>query len=243
MNYQLNNIKFQLNDVNLQLDKLIQNMGFQNIGMQIYNMGIQTLKIGMQIINLGNQIPSISMIDSLNLKQQIQTIGIQIQNMLIQKEDMNNMGMQINNMNYMGMQINNMNNMGMQINNMNNMGMQIYNLNNMGMPTNNLNNNYDFMKESSESKQNNSSNSKMIYSVVFNSVSGNRWVLILDEDITVEGMLKKFFNKICETESIDYEKDFFLFNGKKIEFGDKTKIKELFEYNNRPSISYIDVHN
>ena len=209
MDFQLNNIKFQLNNINSQFENLfmqIQNNGFQNIGMQIYNMGIQALNIGMQIINLGIQIPSIGMIDSFNIKNQIQNIGMKIQNL--------------------GNQMNNMNNIGIQ---MNNMAMPIINMN--------MNNNYDFMKGFNNEINNNNLNHKVEkYHPVFKFLSGKSLSLNLDENITVDEMIKILLNRIGKTDNKDIK---IVYNCSKLELGDKTAIKKLF-LNDSPIIMVFD---
>ena len=57
-------------------------------------------------------------------------------------------------------------------------------------------------------------------------------------------MLKIYLKKVNHPELINTkDKICFLFNAKKLEFGDKTKIEDYFKYNKNPVIIVNDLEN
>ena len=124
--------------------------------------------------------------------------------------------------------MNNMNNIGIQ---MNNMAMPIINMNM------NMNNNYDFMKGFNNEINNNNLNHKVEkYHPVFKFLSGKSLSLNLDENITVDEMIKILLNRIGKTDNKDIK---IIFNGLTLKLGDKTAIKKLF-LNGSPIIMVFD---
>ena len=125
--------------------------------------------------------------------------------------------------------MNNMNNIGIQ---MNNMAMPIINMNM------NMNNNYDFMKGFNNEINNNNLNHKVkTFSLVFKFLSRNKLPLNLDENITVDEMIKILLNRIGKTDNKDIK---VLYNGITLKLGDKTTIKKLFFINVSPIIMVFD---
>ena len=124
--------------------------------------------------------------------------------------------------------MNNMNNIGIQ---MNNMAMPIINMNM------NMNNNYDFMKAFNNEINNNNLNHKVRkFSPVFKFLSRNKLPLNLDENITVDEIIKILLNRIGKTDNKDIK---IIFNGLTLKLGDKTAIKKLF-LNDSPPIMVLD---
>ena len=218
---QIKKIKIQLNNTCVMCDNLLLQMegtGMEIIGMQISNLGFQILNIGIQMIKTLNQMP----INLLNVKDQIQKIRMELINL---EENYNN------NMN------NNMNNMGMNMNNniyniMNYMGM---NMNNMGM-----NNIMDNMEMNNNFEPN---NLKRKFNAFFIDMNDNTNNLILDEDITVDEMLKTYLNRINRPDYINNEKITFkyTFNNEILKFGDQTKIKDIQSFSNLLKIE-VDIN-
>ena len=208
---QLNNIREQYKNMENQFDFLIaqsQNMGgLAIIQSPIFNMAIQILNMGIQMVNIGTQIPSIGM-DIINYKNQIQNIGFQIQNLGNQMNNPNNMMMPMNN---------NILNMGMIVNK---------NI----LKFNNFDNNNDWVKgfeKGMESKVN--INNKPKQNVIFQSNLGGTKGMHFDYGTTIGDALKKYLIDINKPEFIRNKKIYFLYNGRKINLDDETKIEKFFE--------------
>ena len=74
--------------------------------------------------------------------------------------------------------------------------------------------------------------------VTFNIQSGFRITIIFEEECTVEGLIKIFFEKMnYNFKNID-ERIIFMHNNKKLKYNDKTKLKSIFITNNE----YITVY-
>ena len=169
----------------------------------------------------------------MNLQNQLMNIGMQMNN---------NMGMQMNNMD-MGVQMNNMD-MGMQMNNMD-MGMQMNN--NMGMQMNNnmgmqMNNNMGMQMMINLMKKFNNQKEKI--NITFKTTQGNEKNIAVDYGTSIDDMFKKYLKEVNHPELINNKtKIVFLYNAKKLKFGDKTKIEDYFKFVDNPVIIVNDVNN
>ena len=97
-----------------------------------------------------------------------------------------------------------------------------------------MNNSYDFKEGSTESLENKNFNNKKKMNIHFISTSSDHRVMNLDEDTTVDELLKSFLKRIGKN---DYKKDFSPHNGVKLKFGDETKIKQFFSFRREATIS------
>ena len=120
----------------------------------------------------------------------------------------NNIGMQMNN--NIGMQMNNNN---MQMNNIMGFGMPIDN--SFGIPmNNNVNENNDHEK---------------IINVTFKTLAGINKIFVFDYGTTISDMLRKYLEEIKRPDLINKNEISFLFNAHKLNFGDHTKIEDIFK--------------
>ena len=111
VNSQVENIGMQMKQMEVQFENLIfqiNNYGINNFGMHIKNMGMQMLNVGAQMVNIGIQLPANDIFTGSNLKQQLQEVITNIQNMILQIDNKMEMEM-MNNMMMNQMQMINMN--------------------------------------------------------------------------------------------------------------------------------------
>ena len=220
INIQLNNIKEQIKNMENQFEFIItqsQIMGnLANVQNSLFNMAIQIFNIGIQMVNIGTQIPNIGM-DMFNYKIQIQNIGSQIQNL----------GNQMN--------MNNINNPMMMM-----MMPMNFNMNNMKIGGNEE----DWMKGYKLAMEEEPKNKKDIIEkkiIIFKTTYGTKIQLCVDYGTTVGDVLIKYLLKINRPELINSSAISFLYNARKIQFGDKTKIEDFFGCNEYPNIVVNDL--
>ena len=111
VNSQVENIGMQMKQMEVQFENLIfqiNNYGINNFGMNIKNIGMQMLNAGAQMVNIGIQLPANDILTGSNLKQQLQEVITNIQNMILQIDNKMQMEM-MNNMMMNQMQMINMN--------------------------------------------------------------------------------------------------------------------------------------
>ena len=118
VNSQVEYIGMQMKQMKIQFENLIfqiNNFGINNCGINIQNMGIQMLNAGAKMVNIGIQLPTNGGLIGSNIKQQIQEVLTNIQNIVLQIDNKIQMEM-MNNMMMNQMQMINMN----IVNNINN---------------------------------------------------------------------------------------------------------------------------
>jgi len=200
---QIQNMKIQIKNAEMQLDNIeiqMKNIGSLNIGIQINNMGIQLLNMGIQMINIGMNMP-IDQNDIFKFNQNIQNIINQLQNIGMPNQQMG-ITMEMN----------------MPPIGMNN---PMFNNNIMGgfddgimEPPMAMDRFNDGIMEPENRKLN----------VVFETFTGIKNNIIVEYGTTVDNLLKKYLN-ILDMPPNEVE---FLYNGIRIELGDKTKIEHYF---------------
>ena len=78
--------------------------------------------------------------------------------------------------------------------------------------------------------------------IIFNTTHGRITQLIVDLDLTIDELLKKYLKHFGREELIgDKHRICFLFNARKIKFGDKTTVKEFFHAVQNPKITVNDI--
>ena len=172
----------------------------KNIGQQLQNFGNQIQNLGMQISNI-NQ----------NFGIQMQNIGLQISSMAMR---IFNIGINISNMNKIKQSNefqNQMLQMQMMMNMMNNNMMN--NINELIGRNNNNNNHNEILDESNEQK---------IF-IKFETSMGEVTSITVSIDKTIKELINLYISRTGE----DINKIYFIFNGKKIDPNDKTKIKDF----------------
>ena len=234
--FQIENIKLQVKTIESQIDNIemqIKTIGAIGIGTQIKNIGIQLLNLGIQAFNIGNQMPNIMEInESDKFEREIKSILEKLKDVSNPMNQINMMGMGGNDMgnNMMGMGGNDMGNnmMGIGGNDMGNnmMGMGINDMLN-NMMRMDINNNFD-------------GNQKRKINFIFQKTNGNKRNISFRYGKTVDQLLRKYLFEEGKAELIDKNnKISFLWNGKKIDFGIKTKIEDYFLENNEINIIVI----
>ena len=206
LNMQINNIKLQLKSIQSQFENVENQMKFMGmtfIGSQIQNLGIQMTNCGIQMLNIGIKLPDMNN-NCLNINNQIQNIKMQIQNIEMNCLNMNNenknIPVQMPNFGMMGMMMPNMEMFNNEFNNPQN--------NNVKQELNDFN----------LRKKN----------IVFTLPAGNKVNITFNEGTTIDEVLKTFLKRIGKPELINTKDElFFLYNGLKLNFGDKTKVEDL----------------
>ena len=227
--FQIQNIKFQIKNIDTQLDNLLLqngNLVFPNFGIQINNIGIQLLNMGIQMFNVRISMADYNTLEIQNLNNNIQNIIMELKKFLIPQNPNEMMQMQQNPNEMMQM-----NAFGMG------MGMGIG-----GMPM-------LFSNEDDEEWLNGFQLGveevykpiKKNYSIVFRTSKGARINISLNEDTTIDEMLRLFFKRIDKLFLLDNIKNvnkkfYFLFNGERLKFGDYRKIGSLFKCFSSPPI-------
>ena len=111
----------------------------------------------------------------------------------------------------------------------NKMGIQMNN--NMGMP--NFNNFGIQMNNNGKINENNNNKKKL---VIFSTNLGERKDINFDYGIIIDGILRKYLEEMKKPELINSTKVSFVFNVRKLNFGDKMKIEDLFKNMPEPKI-------
>ena len=76
-----------------------------------------------------------------------------------------------------------------------------------------------------------------IYSIRFVENNGNTTIVILENENTINEMLESYLQKKGKVEIIGKNnKIYFMYCGKRLYFGDNTKMKEIFRYGPNPRI-------
>ena len=187
---------------------------------QLKNYGMQLQNMGMEIHNFGLQLKNNMMLNTgnqiliQNIGDQIQNIGDQISNIAIQ---IFNMGIQISNI----------------IMNQNNINM---------MNQNNLMNNNMMMNRINEEIIDDNNEDSFIYSVVFVASSGHKNTIQMNSKRTVEDLLNLYLDKMgLNSLDIQKKKIFFLYNGRKMDLKDKTKLEKVLINGNSPAVYAINL--
>ena len=215
INSKMQNIKFQLNNIDMQFDNInMQIIQNQNMGIML-NIGDQIQNIGMQMLNLGIQMFDISNIMPNN--------GMNIINI---KNTMENINIQIQNIiDQLNMKIRNIE--------MPTFNFGINNNNNMMFPIGNINMNNNMMMKNETKKKN----------VIFSSITGLKFNLVVDYGTTINEVLELYLKKIGKPELIgNNDKILFFFQTERVNFNDNTKIEDYRDnFINKPT-PIITVH-
>ena len=192
---------------------------FVDNGNQLKNYGIQLKNMGMEIQNYGIQMKN-NIMQNIGNQIQIQNIGNQIQNMGVQ---ISNIAMQIFNM-------------GIQVSNI------IMNQNNVNMMNQiDLMNNY-MMNGTNEEIMNDNNEKSIVFNAVFKTQFGRKNNITINSNRTVEDLLNLYLNEMgLKLDDIQNQKIFFIYNLKKLDLKDKTKLRDIF--NNFSTTQIIIVHN
>ena len=192
---------------------------FIDNGNQLKNYGMKLQSMGMEIQNFGIQMKN-NIMQNIGNQIQFQNIGNQIQNM----------GAQISNI---AIQIFNM---GIQVSNI------IVNQNKVNMM-----NQYDLMNNYmhngiNEKIMNDNNEKSIVYNAVFITQSGQKNNITINSNRTVENLLNLYLNKMgLNLDDIQNKNIFFIYNSKKMELTDKTKLPVIF--GNGTPTQMIIVHN
>jgi len=186
---------------------------------ELKNYGMKLQSMGMEIQNFGIQMKN-NIMQNIGNQIQFQNIGNQIQNM----------GAQISNI---AIQIFNM---GIQVSNI------IVNQNNVNMM-----NQYDLMNNYmhngiNEKIMNDNNEKSIVYNAIFKTQSGLKNNITINSNRTVENLLNIYLNKMgLNLDDIQKKNIFFIYNSKKMELTDKTKLPVIF--GNGTPTQMIIVHN
>ena len=84
-------------------------------------------------------------------------------------------------------------------------------------------------------------NQKM--NVVFKTIRGATYNIIIDFDKTISELIQIFFKRLGK-EELFYKNDYlFIYNGRKLEYNDKTKVADYFRCLSQPTINANEVSN
>ena len=81
----------------------------------------------------------------------------------------------------------------------------------------------------------------MKYNVTFKTTGGIKTLLLVNEEITVEKLIKKYLMRVNRFYLFGSNKIYFLYNACKISFHEKKKIKEFFSTTNSPTVIINDI--
>ena len=72
----------------------------------------------------------------------------------------------------------------------------------------------------------------------FKTTLGNKTILEMDKNNSIDELLKKYLDKINKSDIINSTEEslYFTYNAEKLEFGDQRKIEEVFATNNNPTV-------
>ena len=72
----------------------------------------------------------------------------------------------------------------------------------------------------------------------FKTTLGNKTILEMDKNNSIDELLKKYLDKINKSDIINSTEEslYFTYNAEKLEFGDQRKIEEVFSTNNNPTV-------
>ena len=81
--------------------------------------------------------------------------------------------------------------------------------------------------------------------VIFQTVQGDIQELYVNNDVTIDELLKKYLKSIGRPDLIGDKNNTicFIFNAIKLKFGDKTTVEKFFKYVNIPKVIVNDVNN
>ena len=81
--------------------------------------------------------------------------------------------------------------------------------------------------------------------VTFKTTQEVRTNIVFKKGTTIDEMIKKYLYEVNKPELIKQKEKgvVFLYNAKKLELGNKTKIEDLFPCNSNPEIIVNDIHN
>ena len=72
----------------------------------------------------------------------------------------------------------------------------------------------------------------------FKTTLGNKTILEMDKNNSIDELLKKYLDRINKSDIINNPEEslYFTYNAEKLEFGDQRKIEEVFATNNNPTV-------
>jgi len=72
----------------------------------------------------------------------------------------------------------------------------------------------------------------------FKTTLGNKTILEMDKNNSIDELLKKYLDRINKSDIINNTEEslYFTYNAEKLEFGDQRKIEEVFATNNNPTV-------
>ena len=189
----------------------------------MYNINIQLQNYKFQLKNIESQL-----VDSINMQNlnQVANMGIQILNVGIQvlysimqmhvfDVDYPNLNQQIQNIKkqMLNIEVEINNNMNMKMNQINNMKIKMDQMNNLMLMNNNIQKNV---------------NDKQKINVYFKDTKGLIRAMFFDKGITINEMLKIFFERIEKPQLFKSKDIAILYNATKLNWDDNTKIEEKF---------------
>ena len=81
------------------------------------------------------------------------------------------------------------------------------------------------------------------YNVTFRNIQNVCHNLIVNYDVTIDELLKRYLKRVCRPELIgSYNKICFLFNANKLKFGDKTTVEKYFKNSPNPKVTVNDIY-
>jgi hypothetical protein len=77
-----------------------------------------------------------------------------------------------------------------------------------------------------------------IKNINFKTTLGNKTILEMDKNNSIDELLKKYLDRINKSDIINNPEEslYFTYNAEKLEFGDQRKIEEVFATNNNPTV-------
>ena len=80
-----------------------------------------------------------------------------------------------------------------------------------------------------------------MYNCVFKTSKGSQFNITFKDSRTVEDLILTFFRRVDKENLFNEDRIAFLYNATKIEYHDKSPIKNIFRYNFSPTIMALDI--